>query len=235
MSMALNGTSQYAGIAAVPSASAFVMAGWFRRTSDNGAVNVACCVDDGSFFNRSELKINAGDSWVGQHQFTESAQDVAATVNEWRWMTFRYSGNTMVIKSVADGGSAFTTGTSDGSLSNLTPDRFRIGAAGDASAFFLGTVACVKVWSGTLPDDTALLAERLNTDVTATSGLWASYDFLSGELDVDRSGNSRTLTLTATPTYTADKPDDLTIGGGGGGPSAGAVRAYRRNQLLLPE
>lgn len=213
MSMALNGSSQFAGLSSTPSASAFVMAGWFRRTSDSGDFDLALCVDDGTSFQRYAVYINTSDQWQGAIGFTQTASNRNAVVNDWVWMTIRFDGSTLTVRSCLDGETAFNTAvTASGSA--LTPDRFRIGASGAGGDYFPGTVACVKVWSGTLPSDTDLLAERLSISVTATTGLWANYDFLDGALATDRSGNGRTLTLTGTPTYTADKPNDLTIASG---------------------
>lgn len=235
MSIVFNGSTQLAEVAAVPSVSSFVVAGWFRRTSDSGVEEVWVSSDDGSYFNQYRLRVNTSDELQGTQVFTQNAVNVSPVTNTWYYVTYRYSGGTMAVRHLADGDTAFQSDQSTGGLSDATPDTFTIGAqygGGTPEAFAPMTCASLKVWSGgTLPTDGELLTERLNTDVTVTTGLWASYDFLTGALDTDRSGNSRTLTLTASPTYTADAPTDLAYGNGGIPPTKTLVSLAGKNPV----
>jgi hypothetical protein len=219
MSIVFNGTTQLASRATVPDASSFVIAGWFRRTSDSGAREHWFSVDDGSFFNQYSLAVSAAsDQLEGYHGFNDTGAAGVVAAGAWSWVMYRFSGGTLQVRRVLDGGTAWASNQTVPTLATLAPTHLTIGArfgGGTPSEFAPATCALVKVWSGgTLPTDAEVLAERLNTAATITTGLWARYVFASGSLGTDGSGNSRTLTLTGTPTFSADNPTDLTVSGG---------------------
>ncbi len=218
MSIVFNGSSQCAFRATAPSASSFLMAGWFRRDTDSGAEESWISVDDGTVFNRDHIRVNGSDQLQGSHGFTANGVNVSPATSTWYWVAFRYTGGTMTVRHCADGDVAWQSNQSTAALSDLTPSALTIGAQyGNAtpSAWAPMTSALVRVYSGaTLPTDTEVLAERLNTVPTVTTGLWANYPFATGDLGNDDSAGARDLTLTGTPTFSSAKPTDLTIGGG---------------------
>lgn len=216
MSITFNGTTQFASRATAPSATEFLVAGWFRRNSDSGANESWWSIDDGTFGASSQLYVSSADTLVGSHSFDTSGTVLSTVTSTWYWVMFRISGGTRTIQAVADGGTAWGTPQSNGGMGALTRDTMTLGAAyGQSSASGFAPMSCalLKVWSGTLPTDTEVLAERLSTTATVTTGLWGRYVFGTGALDTDDSGNARTLTLTAAPTFTADAPTDLAAGG----------------------
>ena len=215
MSMVLNGTTQYAHRATAPSASSWCATAWVRRDADSGAYECLYASWDSGNNAGSWALIDNGDGLLAYHRTSPSAAALSSyTTTVWRFVQLRYTGGVITITYLNDGDSAWGTSANVSSLTDLAaPDTFLIGASRTTPTDLMGcTVASLKVWSGgTLPNDTDLLAERLSTDVTATTGLWANYDFLTGALDTDRSGNARTLTLVATPTFSSAKPSDLTV------------------------
>lgn len=218
MSIVFNGTTQFASRATVPTAGSFVIAGWFRRTSDSGAREHWFSLDDGSFSNQYSLAVSAtSDQIEGYHGVNDSGAAGAAVPAAWSWVMYRFSGGTMQVRRVLDGGTAWMSNQTVPTLATLAPTHLTIGArfgGGTPSEFAPATCALVKIWSGaTLPTDAEVLAERLNTNATVTTGLWARYVFATGALGDDSSGNSRPLTLVGTPTFSADNPTDLTTGG----------------------
>lgn len=230
MSVVLNETTQFLTLPAVPDPSAFLMAIWARRNVDSGNLDTLISLDDGSFFQLSCLQITAADTLTGVHQFNESGALKTDAAGTWAWSFFRFAGDVRTLRHVDDGSTAWGSNLVDSPLSALAPTQLTIGArygGGTAEGLAPLTIAAVKIWSVTVPNDATAFSERLSTAVTATAGLWAAYDFLEGALGIDRSGNGRHLTLVGAPPYSADKPSDLTIaGGGGGGSDTAAVRNY---------
>ncbi len=221
MSITFNGSSQYAYRATAPTPSDFVAAGWFRRTSDSGTAEVLFSLDSGSSANETLLYIDSSDQLLvysnGAVSGNLTANVAPIVTNTWYWVMIRHTGGTLSVRHVADGGSAWAS-NSTSATSALTFSAVTVGArygTGTASAFAPSTCALVKLWSGTLPTDAEVLAERLSRDVTVTAGRWGQYKFANGALATDDSGNSRTLTLAGTPTYTADAPTDLAAAGAG--------------------
>jgi hypothetical protein len=211
MSMTLNGSTQWAHRAISGSPVDYCVAAWVRRDTDSGGREFVVRFPSAG---ATGLEINASDELVGRQGFTLGPAAMTFTTGVWRWVMFRYIDGTLRYRTCDDGGSAWATlgeatGTSDQTLSDFAIGN---GATGSADLPMPGTFASYKIWLGTLPTEAEVLTERLNTDVTVTAGLFAAYDFLDGELATDRSGSSLDLTLVGTPTYTADKPDDLTIG-----------------------
>lgn len=214
MSITFNGTTQCAFRAEAPSAASYVMAGWIRRNTDSGAVENFWSIDDGTFFNATVIDASASD----ELRVFRNGSGVAPIVNPvvlgtWYWVMVRYTGNVMTVRSSVDGTGVWQTNVTASGLTDHTPNALTLGAAygaGTPSGFSPSTCALMKVWSGgTLPTDTEVLAERLAPTATVTTGLWARYVFASGALGADSSGNSRPLTLTAAPTFSADNPTDL--------------------------
>lgn len=217
MSITFNGSSQYAHHAAAPSASAFAVGVWWRRDSDSGADEDIWRIGDGSGpFNQTMLRINNLDQHQGTHVFSSTAPALNPVVTStWYWSMLLFDGSEVRVRHVEDGGTAWASNNNITGMSAAAPTEMAIGAQTSTGGnLFPGTIALMKIWSGTLPTDTELLAERLNANATVTTGLWARYVFDTAALDADSSGNSRTLTLVGTPTFTADKPTDLTVGGG---------------------
>lgn len=214
MSITLNGTTQFAGRATVPSQTDYVIAGWYRRTSDSGATEAWVSLDDGAnFFNAATVQIGSGDAMTGyQGNGGVLAPNVGPTVvNTWYWVEMRQQAGTFSVRHMVNGGTAWAA-TQSVTAAAVAATQLSIGAnyaPGAPSAFAPMTCALMKIWSGTLPTDAQVLAERTSTTVTNTAGLWASYEFASGALGTDSSGNARTLTLTAAPTFSADTPSDL--------------------------
>lgn len=64
------------------------------------------------------------------------------------------------------------------------------------------SVAAWKIWTSTLTDPEILAEAGSLAPVKASP--WANYQFASGALTTDSSGNGRTLTSNGTPTFTAD-------------------------------
>ncbi len=220
MSVVCNGTTQWLHRASAPSGSAFVMAGWVRLDTDTAAERAVFGISDGSFFQASRAVIDSGDALVAEQIFSTSGAALGAfTTGVWRWVSLRYDGTTQTLRHLNDGGTAWASNVTQ-TVGTVTPNELALFAEfASGGTLMAGTCASLKIWSGTLPTDTEVLAERLNTDVTVTAGLWARYAFAEGALGTDGSGNGRTLTLVGTPTFSADRPTDLTIGGGGGGPT----------------
>lgn len=216
MSITFNGTTQCAFRATSPSASAFLMAGWFRRNTDSAGFEAWASIDDGTVSQRDCLQINTSDQLGGSHGFTGNGPSINPVVTStWYWVMFRFSGGTMQVRHVADGGTAWASNLSTAALTALTSNALTLGAQyGNATPGDFAPMTCAQctVWSGTLPTDAEVLAQRLSTTVTVTTGLWAHYTFASGSLGTDSSGNSRALTLTAAPTFSADTPTDLAAG-----------------------
>jgi len=224
MSIAFNGTTQYAHIVAVPSVAAFLVAGWFRRDSDSAWFEWQWSVDAGDATNRTSLKIDIIDRMRAERASIVEIETVdPAVVSTWYYVMVRYATGTLTVQHLVDGGSAWVGNASVGSLADLAPTAFGIGAMhfqGTPAFFAPLTSAGVKVWSTTLPSDAEVLAEREYRNAIVTAGLWATYRFKTGALADDHSGNARTLTLTATPTFSADDPtailgDSASAGGGG--------------------
>lgn len=240
MSITFNGTSQCAFRAAVPNSAEYIMAGWYRRNSDSGANECWFAIDDGSSAQEQVLFVSSTDNVAGYSNSTNvmTSNVSGVATGTWYYFMLKQSGGTCTVRHCLDGDTAWQSNVTQ-SGAPITPDALTIGAArgnGATTQFAPMTSAMVKVWSGTLPSDADVLAERLATAATVETGLWARYAFADGALGTDGSTNARTLTLTASPTFTADKPTDLTIssegGGGGGGGSTirrlGFVRAARR-------
>lgn len=65
------------------------------------------------------------------------------------------------------------------------------------------SIAHWRIWEDAL-SDAEILAESQSLVPVRTANLWADYRFESGALDVDSSGNSRSLTANGTPVFVAD-------------------------------
>jgi hypothetical protein len=217
MSITFNGTTQRAIIVQVPSSAAFLVAGWFRRNSDSGAEESWLSIDDGTAGESISLRVFSDDNIYGWFGAGSGPPLLAPGAGNWVFMSYRFSGDTRIVRHLVDGA---TDWQSTHSTTGLAPRAFtalNIGArfgSGTAEQFAPVTCGMLKVWSGTLPTDAEVLAARLTTGPTVTTGQWARHDFLSGALGTDRTGLGRTLTLIGAPTFTADKPDDLAIAGG---------------------
>ena len=220
MSITFNGSSQYVYIASVPSQTDWSMSAWIRRNSDANTRRTFMSVDNENWTGQTSIYVRTnGDDGAERWRAGTGTSGLGAgslfspvVIGTWYYFEMRLEDGTVTFRWVVDGGTTWSTGTQAIGVSTLTPTHVNLGARGDGSEWFTGNIAMSKLWSGTLPTADQVLAERLNTDVINTTGLWAAYDFLDEALDTDRSGNSRTLTLVDTPTYTADKPNDLTIG-----------------------
>jgi hypothetical protein len=192
------------------------VAAWVRRDTDSGVDEQVLRFLAGV---GAGVSIDTSDLLIPRQGFTTGGTAGAIATATWYYITLRFtSGGDQRCRILADGDTAWQTlsinsGGGDETLTNLTLASSDVTVSNPMA----GTFASYKLWTGTLPTEDEVLTERLNTSVTVTTGLFASYDFLTGELATDRSGNARDLTLVATPTFTSDKPTDLTIGGGGGG------------------
>ena len=212
MAIVLNGTTQYAYRATAPSTTDFVWAGWFRRDSDSGAVEAWVGLDSGGGADEALVYVSAADG-LNKYVTTGGASTaITPVVSTWYWVMFRYAGGVFTLRTSADGTGAWQSNDTE-TASAVAFGNLTLGArygTGTAQGFAPLTCGLLKVWSGaTLPNDTEVLAERTSRNAIVTTGLWATYQFKSGALGTDSSGNGRTLTQVATPTFSSSKPSDL--------------------------
>jgi hypothetical protein len=217
MSIIFNGSSQRAIVVQVPSSSAFLVLAAFRRNSDSGGEECWLSIDDGTAGESISLRLFSDDNLYGWYGGGSGPPIVAPGVGGWVYVLYRFSGDTRIVRHIADGATDWQSMHSITGLAPRAVTALNIGArfgSGTAEQFAHVTCGMLKVWSVALPTDAQALAARLTTGPTVTTGQWARYDFLNGALGTDRTGLGRTLTLIGAPTFTADKPDDLAIAGG---------------------
>jgi hypothetical protein len=217
MSLVLAG-AQRATLASVPSQTAWVWAGWVRRDADaDDGERTFLSMDNGNWDQQSSVYVigtqNAMQRWragTGDGAGTGTLFE-PVVVGTWYYVMMRYADGVFTVRTLADGASAWGASNVSGVVSVQSPTHISFGARSDGSGALTGAIASSKLWSGTLPTDEQVLAERLTTAVANPTGLWASYDFLENGLGRDRSDNQRHLTLVGTPTHSQSKPTDLTI------------------------
>lgn len=147
------------------------------------------------------------DGTSGPGYFTAGGSIVQATgcpVGVWRKIAYSRTGSSGGAYVAAVGG---VTEVDTGTVGTVTPDGITLGgrSSGDATEWFNGRLAYVRVWSAVL-SQSEIEAEWASTTPVRTSGLWAHWP-LSVHTDLtDHSGNGRNLVAGTTATTTEAGP-----------------------------
>jgi hypothetical protein len=246
MSVVTNGTTQWLHRNSVPGAT-FSALIWARRDTDLGVSERVFCPKTGGSAGVRQATLSVSGSDVLQIGGPTAPGNMTGnptfTVASWRLFLITYLGETnpgvsadgvLTIKTLVDGDSAFAAGntTQRTAQSDVVSTDFVIAAITNAgSGPFAGTFANCKVWSGIVISDADALTEMEYRNVQTNGGsLWAHYKFLTGALGTDSSGNGRTLTQVATPTFSANEPTAI-LGDDPGG-SFEPAWARNSNQII---
>jgi hypothetical protein len=140
--------------------------------------------------------------WAVRNHGANLASGVTPTAGTWWRLGLVLSGTTATLYG-AQAGDPLTQLCS-GTVTTFTPGVLHIGGTPDATQFWDGRVAALKVWSS------ALSAAQIETELTqhlpvATTGLARFHPFVNAET-VDYSGNGRTLTAGAGAVATETGP-----------------------------
>lgn len=208
----------YHSINSGPNTRNWTMTFWMRRRADPGAVSLISGWQHTGGTHEWTIRTAAtGDTvdarWIedgGDHTQTNLKTIVTDT---WDYYMMRRddTGDALALKSLISGESSFTTSLT--ATGEFTPDAvmtlLRIGNVDGMDM----EIAAWKGWTIAISDADAL-TERTTLDVTTNTGSeWANYQFASGALETDSSGNARTLTANGTPTFVSD-PSDIASGPG---------------------
>ena len=209
-----------------PAGNAYTVCGWMRVKAPGGTTGVFMLVlsnANGTGFGSLTLTRPSAVA-VPIEMFTRSGVTdfggIDAGFNTWFFMAMAQSGtgaNTVTgwYARVDDVG--FTKRQISGD--SFTPAAFAVGPTANATDFFDGNVAAVKVWSAVL-NDTEIAAERFAYAPQRLRNLngWYPLDSLSG---VDGSGNGNHLSAVGSPT-SEDGPPVI-----GAAPSLGSLGRVR--------
>lgn len=148
------------------------------------------------------------DGLSGPGYFTGGGSVVAATdmaVGAWRRVAFTRTGTTAHVYVATVGGVTEDASGTVGGAAN--PAGLTLGgrSPGDASEFFNGRLAYVRVWSTQL-SQAQVEAEWASASPVVTSGLWADWPLTVASDLTDHSGNGRNLTAGSTAVTTEDDP-----------------------------
>jgi hypothetical protein len=212
MSIVFDGATDSAEHTAVPSGS-WTIAGWIRVDANSGHAS------DGVFgfgaagftnatvlgYRESEgaFKIFHANAWDGPPDDL-----VAQTTGTFQWFFIKWdeSAGEITIGYLDDGDIAIQdtivwSGASAATWTDLLIGCMRNDSTDESiEATFYNTL----VWDSVITDANLLTQRLYNNSQFGTP--WAHYKYATGALDIDASGNSRTLTINGNPTFSADAP-----------------------------
>lgn len=223
---------------------------WVRRDVDFSGQGIIRASNGAGASEAASFEMNANDTWqVAQEGgISPDSTDTFGT-SAWAGIHVKYVSETSPGSS-ADGtlsarlldtiAGGWVETESVGSLSDQTADNYVIGNGRPnlSDPYVDLTVAMFKVYTGT-----ALTDNQVETELQYRNpqvSMWASHKFADGALATDDSGNTRTLTLNGSPSFTSDEPSDILGDDPGGGTPVAVVptrRYYRERSsgLFLPE
>ena len=159
----------------------------------------------------------------------QSADLFVADYDVWIFLAWTYNGTDAVFRYLLSGGTAFANAVTFQPTHPGTAWEALVVGKGADPRFLDGEVASLKVWSGAVLSEAALLAERRYRNPQSNlANVWGTYHMKSSALGVDSSGNGRHFTETGSPSFAADPVDIL----GDDPPADGAVESYGFSPML---
>lgn len=207
MARDFNGTTQNAGITAVPS-TPFTMACWALADAIAADMDMmtVCASGNNTHYHRmyvpsASSKVSAATKGGG----TEAGALTSTTISTATWF------HACAVFNSATDRRAFLNGGGKGtnvtSTTPTSPAKFSIGCFSGSSSieFWDGAIAEAAVWTVALTDaEIAALATGINPCLVQPTSLWGYWPLWGSDSpEVDLSGNARNLTLTNTPTQRA--------------------------------
>lgn len=190
---------------------AFTVCGWFYLSVDRDDFSTLIRLHASSG-STTRITLATGSSGTLPAVFTPGNTSGVLgvdsfTVGAWLFVAVTQTGTTATIYTCTPGGTMHSaSGTSSG---GSAPDGYTIfgRSSSDASEWFNGRAACVRLWSAVL-NSTELAAERDSFTAIRTTNLYADYRLADAATALNDSGpGGRTLTAGSTAVTTeADPP-----------------------------